>query len=240
MIAALGCYIKTRGGISDVARSCKWAILQNSLISQFPCALAIVCSAYCFTEPVAFPNCCCSEALLLRCGSDGSSSQFIAAVGARGPGQYQRLASKSHEVRKARRNSCPQSTKSITQNSRRSISFRGLTRPMVVKLGHISLGIKNTEFEGVCFQVHTSSQDNDLFSFVAPQHSLRLLLETSLGKALVAVGSTRAWPLLSLFSKPHHQPWPRLSRRPLKLLQGTYFGQTLAAVGSAPVGLLIF
>ena len=40
------------------------------------------------------------------------------------------------------------------------------------------------------------------FSFGPSQHSLRLLLETSLGKTLAAVGSTPAGLLLLRFSKP--------------------------------------
>ena len=43
------------------------------------------------------------------------------------------------------------------------------------------------------------------FSFGPSQHSLRLLLETSLGKTLAAVGPTRAGLVLLRFSKPKHQ-----------------------------------
>ena len=86
------------------------------------------------------------------------------------------------------------------------------------------------------------------FSFGPSQHSLRLLLETSLGKTLTAVGSTRAGLLRMPFSKPKHQSTtnPGSGRRPgrasqhsLRLLQETSFGQTLAAVGSTRAELLL-
>ena len=82
-----------------------------------------------------------------------------------------------------------------------------------------------------------------------PKHSLRLLLETSLGKTIAAVGSTRAGLLRLRFPKPKHQPWlgarsGRLGCTSLRVLQYieyllSIFGQIILSYISPTFGLKI-
>ena len=93
------------------------------------------------------------------------------------------------------------------------------------------------------------------FSIFGPsQHSLRLLLETSLGKIFVAVSSTRTGLVFLRSSEPKHQATTdpgsapgraagpvglRNSEHALRISQEISLGKTLAAVGSTRAGLCL-
>ena len=71
------------------------------------------------------------------------------------------------------------------------------------------------------------------FSFGPSQHSLRLFLETSLGKTLTAVGPTRAGLVLWSFSKPKHQSTTNPGSVPAR---GPSAGSGFAALAKAFAG----